>query len=107
MGKPQRRRGGTAKNKEKHRLQKNKHYRRDLDLIYEDMQEKNKAKAMNKDKDELLPGLGQHYCTPCARHCPNKEALALHNRSKPHKRRVKLLAEEKPYDHKEAERLNF
>lgn len=105
MGKPQRKKGNPSKNKSHHRLLKGKHYGRDMDLIYEDLQKKNMNQYKTKPDDELLPGLGQFYCVPCARHCQNKASLQIHEQSKPHKRRVKLL-KEKPYDHKEAELLN-
>lgn len=105
MGKPTRR-GNTAGNKEKHRLLKGRNYRRDLDLIYEEMQGKNLQKMPHQEVGVTTPGLGAFYCQPCSKHCVNKAALQLHQASKPHKRRVKLLQKEKPYDHKEAERLN-
>ena len=37
--------------------------------------------------DEDLPAHGAHYCTPCARYFVTDAALALHTRTKPHKRR--------------------
>ena len=37
--------------------------------------------------DEDLPAQGAHYCTPCARYFVTDAALALHTRTKPHKRR--------------------
>lgn len=106
MGKPMRRKGNPAKNKEKHRLLKGRNYRRDLDLIYEEMQGKTLPKMPNQEAGVDMPGMGVFYCVPCAKHCVNKAAMDEHQVSKPHKRRVKLLAKEKPYDHKEAERLN-
>lgn len=85
---------------------KGKNYRRDLDLIYEDLQGKNLPKMPQQEAGMDQPGLGLFYCKPCARHCIDLKAMQDHKQSKPHKRRVKLLAKEKPYDHKEAERLN-
>ena len=106
MGKPQRRRGGTNKNKFNSRLMKGKHYRRDMDLIYEDIQDRNMDRIKRKmDGDQDLAGMGKFYCTHCAKHCISKKAYNDHIVSKPHKRRLKVL-KEKPYDHKEAELLN-
>ena len=86
---------------------KNKNYRRDMDLIYEDLQGKRPGLPPKEERDLDLPGLGQFYCTHCARHCINRAAYKDHVESRPHKRRVKTLEKEKPYDHKEAERLNI
>ena len=106
MGKPTRRKGNPAKNKYHNRLQKNKNYRRDLDQIYEDLNGLGHKVQMIKEKEHEVAGQGLFYCVPCALHCVSKSALQDHATSKPHKRRVKVLAKEKPYDHKEAELLN-
>ncbi|KAK6349979.1 Bud site selection protein 20 [Orbilia brochopaga] len=50
---------------------------------------------------ESLHALGQHYCTPCAKFLESLHALAHHQRSKAHKKRVKLLKEPE-YTHAEA-----
>ena len=107
MGKPQRRKGNLAKNKFQGRKMKNKHYSRDLDLIYTDMKPKNVQKIAEKDPDINLPGLGQFYCISCARHHVSEKALIDHKKTKFHKRRLKMLQKEKPFDHKEAEKYNF
>mmetsp|Transcript_39135 Transcript_39135/g.122414 ORF Transcript_39135/g.122414 Transcript_39135/m.122414 type:complete len:88 (+) Transcript_39135:393-656(+) len=44
--------------------------------------------------NEDLPGQGQFFCTPCSRHFINSEAYAVHCRSRPHKRRLKDVAQE-------------
>ncbi len=41
-----------------------------------------------------LPGNGQFYCVSCAKYYKNVEALETHNRSKLHKRLLKVLREE-------------
>lgn len=51
--------------------------------------------------DETKPGLGQHYCIPCAKYFETQSAKSHHQRGKVHKRRVKLL-KEGPYTHEEA-----
>ena len=47
--------------------------------------------------------MGQHYCRPCARHFVSPLALASHKRTKPHKKRLKVVAEEM-YTQEEADR---
>lgn len=37
-----------------------------------------------------LPGLGQFYCVPCARHFADAVTLETHNQSKLHRRRIKV-----------------
>ena len=44
-------------------------------------------KSIEFEPDEDLPGLGQFYCTPCARHFANDVTFAKHTSSKLHKRR--------------------
>lgn len=102
MGRPQRRKGNFSMNKKFHRLVKNKNYRKDMDIIYEENKPENQEKMLNQPINEQLPGFGQFYCIICSRYFVNKVALEGHNTTKQHKRRVKLL-KDKPYDHKEAE----
>lgn len=54
--------------------------------------------------DVDLPGLGQFYCTPCARHFVSGPVRDTHVAGKPHRRRVKLLAKGDFYSQAEAER---
>ena len=51
---------------------------------------------------EDLPGLGKHYCVACSRWLENQHALDCHKRGKPHKRRLKQLADG-VYTQREAE----
>lgn len=51
--------------------------------------------------DDDLPGLGQFYCTPCAKHFSDEQAQGAHYQSKAHKRRLKDVAE-KQYSQDEA-----
>jgi len=48
---------------------------------------------MNED----LPGLGQHYCLTCARYMINDKAMAEHLKTKEHKKRFKIVKNDKPY----------
>lgn len=57
-----------------------------------------KSQPMQEDK----PGLGQHYCIECARYFQNEVVLRGHQKTKVHKRRVKLI-KEGPYTQLEAE----
>lgn len=66
MAGAQRRKGTKGKNKALHRSMKNKHYIRDHDQIYDDLQDP--AKFTKLEVDETLPGSGQHYDIACARY---------------------------------------
>ena len=61
-------RKNTAKNKKIHRQLKHKAYSRDTDQIHDDLKPENFDSKKNQVIDETLPGLGQHYCVPCARY---------------------------------------
>lgn len=51
------------------------------------------AAKKNQKFDEYLPGLGQNYCVPCAKHYESETALTTHTKSKVHKRQLKALRE--------------
>ena len=86
-----------------HKQLKMKHYARDLDQIAVDIKPENVTKLKSQEKNEDLPGLGQFYCVECARYFINSQSLSDHNKSKPHKKRLKEL-KETPYTQEEAER---
>jgi len=102
-GQPQRRRKRTAGDKQHSRALKLKHYYKDLDQIQEDHLPKNADKLLNQPIDEDLPGQGQFYCLQCARYFQGSDALEKHYRSKPHKRRLKVM-KEPLWSQEEAER---
>jgi hypothetical protein len=52
--------------------------------------------------DPDAPGGGAHYCIPCARHFVSASVLTAHEATKPHKKRVKEVAEPQ-YTQKEAD----
>ena len=54
-------------------------------------------------RDEDLPGGGQFYCVPCSRYFVDAGALAGHERTKPHKRRVKELHGARPHSQRDAD----
>ncbi|QLL31824.1 hypothetical protein HG536_0B06920 [Torulaspora globosa] len=71
---------------------KTKRRTRDLDLIYDDLANKDRIQhLLNQPLDETKPGLGQHYCIHCAKYLETAIALKTHLKSKRHKRRVKEL----------------
>ncbi|CAK4502795.1 unnamed protein product [Aphanomyces euteiches] len=77
---------------------------RDIDQIQDDLKKESETGAkITFEMDEDLPGLGQYYCTPCARHFITANACDVHIASKVHKRRMKDVAQEQ-YSQKEAER---
>ncbi len=76
---------------------------RDIDQIQDDLKALSAgAKALDEYKDADAPGGGAFYCVPCARHFVSAAVLSLHCATKPHKKRVKICAEE-PYSQKEAD----
>jgi len=60
-------------------------------------------KLLSLPLDPDLPGDGQFYCIPCARHFQSHNALAGHKKTKGHKKQLKLLRTVKPYTQAEAE----
>ncbi|KAJ9620867.1 hypothetical protein H2203_007453 [Taxawa tesnikishii (nom. ined.)] len=82
---------------------KTRRHTRDLDQIHADIhQDQHLAQYKATKAAEDLPGLGQYYCTECAKWFESEANLAAHTKGKPHKRRLRLLKEE-PYSQKEAE----
>ena len=74
-----------------------------MDLIYNDLSTPESINNLkNQPLDEYKPGLGQYYCIECAKYFENQISLDRHQKSKIHKRRVKLL-KERPYTPLEAE----
>ncbi|KAF2149910.1 hypothetical protein K461DRAFT_296322 [Myriangium duriaei CBS 260.36] len=89
-------RGSDSKKKTRRRA-------RDLDQIHADLHEDRHLQRYKETKAaEDLPGLGQNYCTECAKWFESEANLSQHTRGKPHKKRVRQLKEE-PYTQKEAE----
>ena len=94
----------TKKNlqyKKSHKTARNGKY---IDQIQDDLKkEKQLGKKLDFEYDDDLPGLGQYYCTPCARHFTDELTLLQHHKSRGHKRRLKDVEEEQ-YTHDEADR---
>jgi hypothetical protein len=69
---------------------------RDLDQVQDDLaKEERDGKKLAFELDDDLPGLGQYYCTPCARHFDNQVTLDCHIATKQHKRRLRETRQEK------------
>ncbi|KAK6516685.1 Bud site selection protein 20 [Arthrobotrys conoides] len=84
------------------RLRKTRNRTRDLDQISSDILHPRRLEQhLSTLPLEDLPALGQLYCPPCARFLESQHALAHHQRSKTHKKRLKLL-KEPAYSHEEA-----
>ncbi|KAF1808492.1 zinc finger-containing protein [Eremomyces bilateralis CBS 781.70] len=82
---------------------KTRRYTRDIDQAYSDLHDPNHLRLYKDTKAvEDLPGLGQHYCTECAKWFESEPNFLSHIKGKPHKKRVRQLRE-KPYGHKEAD----
>lgn len=50
-------------------------------------------KSVTEYLDPEAPGGGQFVCVPCGRYFINKDALTAHEKTKPHKKRVKEVQE--------------
>lgn len=53
--------------------------------------------------DEDLPAYGQHFCISCSRYFQTEQALQDHEKTKPHKRRIKQLMGARPHNQGDAE----
>jgi bud site selection protein 20 len=67
---------------------KTRRYTRDLDQVHADLRSERHLAQFKDDKAvEDLPGLGQHYCTECAKWFESEANLGAHRKGKVHKRR--------------------
>lgn len=54
--------------------------------------------------DEDVPGFGRHYCLSCSRYFQTVTALADHQKTRPHKRKLKmLLTSARPHAQRDAD----
>lgn len=53
--------------------------------------------------DEDLPAHGQHFCISCSRYFQSEEALRAHEKTKPHRRRIKVLLGARPHNQADAD----
>lgn len=75
---------------------------RDIDQVAADLLSPRHLELFHETKDAVdLPGLGQHYCIPCAKWFDTEYNLTTHRKSKPHRRQLKQLRDG-PYTHKDA-----
>ncbi|KAK4990810.1 hypothetical protein LTR66_006712 [Elasticomyces elasticus] len=82
---------------------KTRRHTRDLDQIHADVHSHKHLKQYTDTKaPEDLPGLGQWYCTECAKWFESELNFVAHTKGKPHRRRVRQLRDE-PYTQKAAE----
>src|SRR5688500_2647782 len=88
MGRVRNSRRRTSKNKVYKKSHATCNRSRDIDQIQDDLaKEKEVGAKVEFEIDEDLPGLGQHYCTPCGRHFHDKDTLETHEKTKLHRRR--------------------
>ncbi|OAA57015.1 c2h2 finger domain containing protein [Niveomyces insectorum RCEF 264] len=84
-------------------LTKTRRKTRDVDQVHADLASSaHLARYTGTKAAEDLPGLGRFYCVACAKWFETAVALSGHQRGKPHKRRLKQVAEG-PYTQREAE----
>ena len=96
MGRVPGSRNGTNKKKVYKKAAKTWCRARDLDQVQDDLaKEKERGKKLEFEVDDDLPGLGQFYCTSCARHFSDQATLDGHLVTKLHKRRLKETKQEK------------
>jgi bud site selection protein 20 len=82
---------------------KTRRHTRDIDQIHADLHDKRHLEQFHETQvPEELPAFGDFYCVECAKFYESEANYKSHQKSKPHKRRVKALKEE-PYSQKEAE----
>lgn len=104
---------GTCQNhKNKRKHAKNRSFKRvamdlknrgrDIDRIQDDIKKAADGAGAAAFVEEDAPGGGLFYCLPCARHFISDAVLKLHIASKPHKKRVKVVAEPQ-YTQREAD----
>merc|ERR1711884_781105 len=106
MGGPSRSHGGKGKRKFNKFTGKIKRAgkKKDDDVLFNNLTNSAKAKKLqNQPKNLDLPGLGQHYCIVTDKYFNSAKALESHMRGKSYKQKVKSLAKDKPYSHKEAD----
>jgi bud site selection protein 20 len=83
---------------------KNSRKRKDDDEVHSDLTNvKRRSELLNQAIDLDLPGKGQHYCLTCTKYYNDANTLSQHMKTKPHKRKLKMLKTE-PYSIEEAER---
>jgi bud site selection protein 20 len=68
-----------------------KHRSKDLDQIQDEIE----AGGLKFEFDADIPGGGQFYCEPTGKHFCDQRALDDHMKSKPYKKRLKEIREEK------------
>eukprot|EP00915_Cephaloidophora_sp_WS-2016_P005399 GHVH01007134.1.p1 GENE.GHVH01007134.1~~GHVH01007134.1.p1 ORF type:complete len:151 (+),score=26.27 GHVH01007134.1:49-453(+) len=72
------------------------------EMPYHDQVHENLKSGVKLKFDEDLPGCGQHYCVPCAKHFIDAKGLVTHSKSKLHKRLLKDMML-KPHTQEDAE----
>lgn len=94
MGRQRTSRRRTSKNKQYKKAADTKNRSRDIDQIQDDLKVEAVLGKTLLEIDEDLPGLGQFYCTPCARYFHDETTLSNHLLTKDHKRRLRTVSEE-------------
>ena len=95
MGRARNKRMRTTKKKDYKKIHCTARRRRDIDQIQDDVVNTQAGKPLVFDEltAEDLPGLGQFYCLTCARHFLDDQTLKAHEEGRPHKRRLKDVAQ--------------
>ena len=69
------------------------------------MEDTGLVRSVHQPLNDDLPGSGQFYCVCCARYFTDAGALEAHNKTKPHKRKMKEFGRnsERPHTQRDAE----
>merc|ERR1712168_371691 len=102
MGKPQRKKRTHKNIKDFKKSIRTRKRKADIDEIHHHMEPDRVNDYLHQKVDPDLPGDGQFYCVPCARHFINQTVFTEHKKTKNHKKRLRLL-KETPYTQLEAE----
>ncbi|KAK3265468.1 hypothetical protein CYMTET_25853 [Cymbomonas tetramitiformis] len=113
MGKAPHNRNKGTKGKKGFKVAKRAHFEaRHIDQVWEDVRKEEpvhdgthgpQGTTARVAHDEDVAGLGQFYCIPCSKYFQNAFSLESHERTKPHKKRLKVLKGERPHSREDAE----
>eukprot|EP00899_Mesostigma_viride_P003284 jgi/Mesvir1/12957/Mv05970-RA.1 len=109
MGKtPNHKSKGTKGSKGLHKKNKRATFlSRGIDQVYDDLKQEEQAPGSTTVKlglgDEDRTGLGRFYCVACSRDFQSAKILEEHEKTKPHKKKLKSILKEKPHSQRDAE----
>mmetsp|Transcript_26670 Transcript_26670/g.63209 ORF Transcript_26670/g.63209 Transcript_26670/m.63209 type:complete len:143 (+) Transcript_26670:142-570(+) len=104
---------GSTKSKKTHKAQLRAQFEaRHIDQVWEDVRKEDGVTdgkvgpvgtTDRVELDEDLPAYGKHYCISCSRYFVSNDALVKHTATKLHKRRARVLLQDRPHSRLDAE----